>query len=65
MPGKVNVGARQRILEAARKLFHERGLRGVSMEDVAGAAGIKKANLFHYYPTKESLELAVLDQAAR
>jgi TetR/AcrR family transcriptional repressor of nem operon len=34
------------------------------MDSVAAAAGMKKANLFHYYPTKESLELAVLDHAA-
>ena len=35
------------------------------MDAVASAAGMKKANLFHYYPTKESLELAVLDHAAQ
>jgi len=64
MTGRVNVEARHRILEVARELFHTRGLGGVSMEDVAGAAGIKKANLFHYYHSKESLELAVLEQAA-
>lgn len=64
MARKINTEARRRILEAARELFLERGLRGVSMEEVAGAAGIKKANLFHYYPSKESLELAVLEQAA-
>jgi TetR/AcrR family transcriptional repressor of nem operon len=64
MARKVNLEARRRILEAARELFLERGLRGVSMEEVAGAAGIKKANLFHYYPTKEALELAVLELAA-
>jgi TetR/AcrR family transcriptional regulator len=64
MARKPNTEARRRILEAARELFLERGLRGVSMEEVAGAAGIKKANLFHYYPRKESLELAVLEQAA-
>jgi len=64
MARKPNTEARRRILEAARELFLERGLRGVSMEEVAGAAGLKKANLFHYYPTKESLELAVLEQAA-
>jgi TetR/AcrR family transcriptional repressor of nem operon len=34
------------------------------MDDVAVAAGIKKANLFHYYPTKEALALAVFDHAA-
>ena len=64
MTRKLNVEARRRILEAARELFLERGLKGVSMEEVASAAGLKKANLFHYYPSKECLELAVLEQAA-
>lgn len=64
MTRKINVEARRRILEAARELFLERGLKGVSMDEVASAAGIKKANLFHYYPSKECLELAVLDLAA-
>lgn len=44
--------------------MHERGFRGVSMDDVAAAAGVKKANLFHYYPSKNELGLAVLDYAA-
>jgi len=64
MTRKLNLEARRRILEVARELFIERGLKGVSMDEVAGAAGIKKANLFHYYPSKECLELAVLEQAA-
>jgi len=58
MTRKLNVEARRRILEAAHDLFLERGLKGASMEEVASAAGIKKANLFHYYPSKECLELA-------
>ena len=64
MTRKLNLEARRRILKVARELFLERGLKGVSMDEVAGAAGIKKANLFHYYPSKECLELAVLEQAA-
>ena len=64
MARKINVEARRRIIDAARELFLERGLRGVSMDEVASAAGLKKANLFHYYPSKECLELAVLEQAA-
>jgi TetR/AcrR family transcriptional regulator, transcriptional repressor for nem operon len=64
MARKINIEARRRILEAARELFLERGLRGVSIQEVAVAAGMKKANLFHYYPNKEALELAVLEQAA-
>jgi TetR/AcrR family transcriptional repressor of nem operon len=64
MTRKINVEARRHILDVARELFLERGLKGVSMDDVASAAGLKKANLFHYYPSKECLELAVLDLAA-
>jgi TetR/AcrR family transcriptional repressor of nem operon len=64
MARAANLEARQRILEVAHRLFYTSGLSAVSMDAVAAAAGMKKANLFHYYPTKESLELAVLDHAA-
>jgi TetR/AcrR family transcriptional regulator, transcriptional repressor for nem operon len=47
-----------------QQLFFSQGLKGVSMEAVAAAAGIKKANLFHYFPSREALELAVLDRFA-
>ncbi|MBI4423574.1 MAG: TetR/AcrR family transcriptional regulator [Elusimicrobia bacterium] len=59
-----NVEARERILKAAFGLMYARGFKSVSMDDVAEAAGMKKANLFHYYPTKESLGLAVFDFAS-
>ncbi|MBI3292196.1 MAG: TetR/AcrR family transcriptional regulator [Elusimicrobia bacterium] len=61
MSRKPNLEARTRILETAFQLIHGHGFKGVSMEGVAAAAGIKKANLFHYYPTKEALGLAVFD----
>src|SRR5438270_435374 len=61
MSRKPNSEARDRILHAAYKLYHEQGFKGVSMDNVAAAAGIKKANLFHYYPSKEELALAVLE----
>src|SRR5947207_4339328 len=64
MARTANLEARQRILDAAHRLFYASGLNAVSMDAVASAAGMKKANLFHYYPSKESLELAVLDHAA-
>jgi len=41
--------------------MHKDGFKGVSMDDIATEAGIKKANLFHYYPTKEELGISVLD----
>ena len=59
-----NFEARENILKAAFALIHERGFKGVSMDDIASASGIKKANLFHYYPSKEALGLAVFDRAS-
>lgn len=65
MTRRPNLEARRRILEAARELFASGGYEAVSMERVAARAGLKKANLFHYYPTKEALGVAVLAEAER
>lgn len=62
MSARPNPLRRERILQEAHELFLARGLSGVSMDEVAAAAGVKKANLFHYYRSKEALELAVLDR---
>lgn len=62
MSRKRNLEARDKILEAGHLLFYERGFKGSSMDDVAKEAGVKKANLFHYFRTKEKLALAVLDR---
>ena len=35
------------------------------MDRVAEAVGMKKANLFHYYPSKQALGVAVIVEAAR
>jgi len=63
MSRRLNLEAREKILSAAHALIYKRGFKGVSMEDIANAAGVKKANLFHYYPTKETLGLAVFERA--
>lgn len=63
MTRRPNLEARRRILEAARELFAAGGYEAVSMGRVAARAGLKKANLFHYYPTKEALGVAVLAEA--
>ncbi|MDE2291097.1 MAG: TetR/AcrR family transcriptional regulator, partial [Elusimicrobia bacterium] len=60
-----NLEAREHILDAALGLFHARGYRGVSMDDVAAEAKLGKSNLFHYYPSKDELGVAVLERACR
>jgi TetR/AcrR family transcriptional repressor of nem operon len=61
MGRKIDLGVRQRILEGAEHQFHLRGFHCTSMEAVAQACQMTKANLFHHYGSKEELALAVLD----
>lgn len=43
---------KQSILAAAAKLFAERGFEATSINDVAAAAGLSKAGIYHYYESK-------------
>lgn len=65
MTRRPNTEARTKILERAYELFARDGYESVSMDRVAEAAGLKKANLFHYYKTKEALGAAVIAEASR
>ena len=56
---------RARILEAARSLFAERGVREVSLEEVARAAGVGKATLFRRFGNRGALFVALLDEHER
>ncbi|ORB28676.1 mycofactocin system transcriptional regulator [Mycolicibacterium parafortuitum] len=58
--GKARVGRRrstswEHISDVAIDLFMERGFDDVSVDDVAGAAGIARRTLFRYYPSKSAL----------
>lgn len=55
----------ERILRAAEKLFAEQGFDAVSMNAIAVAASICKANVFHHFNSKQALYLAVLQNACR
>jgi AcrR family transcriptional regulator len=54
---------RQQILAAAAQLFAARPYGAVQVDDVARAAGVGKATLYRYFPSKEELYLAVFDEA--
>jgi AcrR family transcriptional regulator len=56
---------RARILEAAERLFAEHGVDGVSLEHVAGEAGVSKATLFRRFGDRQALFLALLDEHER
>lgn len=52
---------RERIEEAARTLFLERGFDATTIDDIAAAADISKRSFFDYFPSKEELVSAWQD----
>jgi AcrR family transcriptional regulator len=52
--------AHEATLKAAAGLLLERGLDAVSMDAVAARAGVSKATIYRWWPTKESLALDAL-----
>jgi AcrR family transcriptional regulator len=52
--------AHQAILEASAELLLEKGLAAVSMDAVAARAGVSKATIYRWWPTKETLALDTL-----
>ncbi|MGW5743609.1 TetR/AcrR family transcriptional regulator [Amycolatopsis sp. NPDC003861] len=56
---------RIRVLEAAEKLFAERGVDAVTMDDIAGAAGVGKGTLYRRFGDKGGLAMALLDERER
>ncbi len=50
------------ILAAAEKVFAEAGFGGATMQLIADMAGLPKANLHYYFPTKEALYREVVQQ---
>ena len=46
---------RNRILQAARRLFADNGYDATTTRDIAKEAGIASGTLFNYFPTKEAV----------
>jgi len=52
---------KQRLAEAARRLFWEKGYESTSLQEVVERAGVRAGSLYYFFRTKEELLLAVLD----
>jgi len=48
-------GSREAIVDAAERLFLERGFGTVSMDDLAGAAGVARRTLYNQFTNKEEI----------
>ena len=55
--------SREKILDAAAKIFGENGYHATSMNDIAKAVDLKKGSLYHHVSSKQEILLALLEQA--
>jgi AcrR family transcriptional regulator len=60
---ETKAATRQRILEAARQLFAEKGFEGSTTRDIADAAGIASGTLFNYFAIKEVILASLAAEA--
>lgn len=56
---------RDRIVEAARELFFENGYTATGIAAILKRANARSGSLYHFFPTKEDLLIAVLDKYQR
>ncbi len=55
MPRRRSQRTEQRLLDAAADLFLRYGVAKTSMDEIARAAGVSKATLYRYWPSKDAL----------
>lgn len=53
---------RERLIDAAMRLFWEKGYQSTSVADILAAAEANSGSLYHFFPTKQDLLVAVLDR---
>ncbi len=53
---------RDRLLDAALRLFYAHGPRAVGVDNIIAESGVSKATFYHHFPSKEDLVLAYLNR---
>jgi len=48
-------GVKERIVDTAWKLFHEKGFEDTTLNDIIGAAHISKGSFYYYFDSKDTL----------
>jgi TetR/AcrR family transcriptional repressor of nem operon len=62
MQGMQPSDTRERILGSAQMLAQQRGFNAFSYADIAQAVGVRKASIHHHFPSKDDLELALVQR---
>ena len=56
---------RQKLLRAAFEEIYRRGFQAASLDTILAQAGVTKGALYHHFPTKAALGLAVVDEVVK
>ncbi|MBS1678821.1 MAG: TetR family transcriptional regulator [Actinobacteria bacterium] len=54
---------RPELIDAAIAVFYEKGYASASIEDIAGAIGVRKGSVYHYIDSKEDLLARIFEQS--
>jgi TetR/AcrR family transcriptional repressor of nem operon len=57
--------SRKRLVQTAVKLFASRGYHNTSIADILRESGCTRGVLYHYFPSKEELGYAAIDEGLR
>jgi AcrR family transcriptional regulator len=63
MPSQRFQAKREQILQTAARLFNAQGVRGATLEDIAGEVGMNLTSIRHYFKRKEDLVAAAFLRA--
>jgi AcrR family transcriptional regulator len=64
-PAAASESVRDRILNTARELFYREGARAVGVDTVVAQSGVAKTSLYRWFPSKDALIVAVLEEEAK
>lgn len=59
-PAREKILAREKIIDAANRLFYAEGIRAVSVDAIAETAGLTKKTLYYHFDSKDELVAAYL-----
>ncbi len=61
---KAESDTRNRILATARELFHGRSYADVGIKEICDNSRVQKGSFYHFFPSKQDLAMAVIDDMA-